>query len=257
MKRLLALALLTPVIALASTAFDGNWLMKLDSLKVSGKPDVYELSNGTFSCSSCAPSWKVTADGTDQAIAGHAYVDHVVVKVIDKSTVEMTDKLAGKTMNDAVITVSADGSKFTGKFTNYYGDKPATGTFSEKRIAPGPAGSHAISGSWMQDTLTDMNEAARLNVMKSTDNGIQISNNGQMVDAKFDGKRYAWSNDPGKTMSSFKKVSDSEIEQFDHRLGKLTDVSTWTVSADGKTLTLVDSDKLHGTKTSMVFEKQP
>jgi hypothetical protein len=81
--------------------------------------------------------------------------------------------------------------------------------------------------------------------------------NGQVVDAKFDGKRYAWSNDAGKTTSSFKKISDNEIEEFDHRMGKLTDVTTWTVSADGKSLTSVDSDKLHGTKTTAVLEKQP
>ncbi len=55
MKRLLALALLTPAFALASTPFDGNWMLRLDSLKVSGKPDVYDLSNGTFTCTSCAP----------------------------------------------------------------------------------------------------------------------------------------------------------------------------------------------------------
>jgi len=159
--------------------------------------------------------------------------------------------------NDAVLTASADGSKLMVKFTNNTGEKSMTGAYSEKRVAAGAAGSHAISGSWMQDSLSDMSDFARLNVIKSTDNGIQITWNGQMVDAKFDGKRYAWSNDAGKTTSSFKKLSDSEIEEYDHRLGKLTDVSTWTVSADGKTITLVDFDKLHGTKSTQVLEKQP
>jgi len=257
MKRLLALALLTPVIAFASTAFDGNWMTKVDSIKMTGKPDVYELSNGTFTCSSCVPSWKATADGTDQPIAGHAYVDHEVIKVIDKSSVEMIDKLAGKTMQDTVLTVSADGSKMTGKFTNNYGEKTATGSFTEKRKAAGPTGSHAISGTWMQDTVSDVSDAMRLTVIKTTDNGLQISWNGQMVDAKFDGKRYAWSNDPGKTMSTFKKISDTEITEVDHRMGKITDVITWTVAADGKTISQVDSDKLHDTKTSMTLEKQP
>jgi hypothetical protein len=153
--------------------------------------------------------------------------------------------------------VSADGSKLTGKFTNYYGDKPVTGTFSEKRVAAGPAGAHAISGSWMQDSIGDLSDAMRLSVIKSTDNGIQITWNGQSVDAKFDGKRYAWSNDPGKTMSSFKKISDTEIKEMDHRMGKITDVMTWTVSADGKSITEIDWDKLHDTKTSMMLEKQP
>jgi hypothetical protein len=257
MKKLLVLALITPVVALASTAFDGSWMIKTDSIKVTGKPDVYDLSNGTFSCSSCAPSWKITADGTEQVISGHAYVDHEVIKVIDKSSIEMTDKLAGKTMNDAVLTVSADGAKLSGKFTNYAGEKPVTGTFTEKRVAAGAAGSHAISGSWMQDTVSDISDAMRLTMLKGTDNGIQISWNGQMIDAKFDGKRYAWSNDPGKTTSSFKKISDTEIREIDHRLGKETDVTSWKVSADGKSLMETDWDKLHDTKTTMTLEKQP
>jgi len=47
MKRLLALALFAPLIASAGTAFDGSWLMRLDSVKVSGKPDVFVIGNGT------------------------------------------------------------------------------------------------------------------------------------------------------------------------------------------------------------------
>lgn len=199
----------------------------------------------------------MTADGTDQPVSGRAYGDHIAVKIIDKSSIQITEKLAGKIMNDAVATVSADGSKLTWKFTNNTGDKSITGSYSEKRTAAGPAGSHAISGSWMQEGLSEISEAARLTTFKGTDNGIQMTWNGQVVDAKFDGKRYAWSNDAGKTTSSFKKISDNEIEEFDHRMGKLTDVTTWTVSADGKSLTSVDSDKLHGTKTTAVLEKQP
>jgi hypothetical protein len=47
MKRLLALALFAPLIASAGTAFDGSWLMRLDSVKVSGKPDVFVIGNCT------------------------------------------------------------------------------------------------------------------------------------------------------------------------------------------------------------------
>jgi hypothetical protein len=198
----------------------------------------------------------VKADGTDQPVSGRSYSDHMAVKVIDKSSIEVTSKLAGKTMNDFVDTVSADGSKLTGKFTDNTGEKTVTGTFTEKRVAAGPAGSHAVSGSWIQDTVSDMSDADRLNVIKGTDNGIQITWNGQMIDAKFDGKRYAWSNDPGKTMSSFKKISDTQIKEIDHRLGKITDEITWTVSADGKSITETDRDLGRGTKTTMTLEKQ-
>lgn len=257
MKRLLALALVIPTVALASTAFDGSWMPKPDSAKVSNKPDVYALANGTFSCSSCVPSYSIPADGMDQPVTGHDYADHIAVKVISNSSIEITAKLAGKTMNDIVFTLSADGSRLNSSYTNNWGDKPVTGTGSEKRIAAAPAGSHAISGSWLMDKLTLAPDAGQLVVIKGTGDGIQVSWNGQMIDAKFDGKRYAWSNDPGKTMSTFKKVSDTEIKEVDHRAGKITDVLLMTVSADGKTLTQVDWDKQRGDKTSVAFEKQP
>ncbi len=56
MKKLIALALLLiPVASFAQSAFDGTWKTKLDSIKLTGKPDSYVLSAGMYSCSSCVP----------------------------------------------------------------------------------------------------------------------------------------------------------------------------------------------------------
>jgi hypothetical protein len=257
MKRLISLALLLPVMALAKSPFDGTWMTKVDSIKTSGKPDVFELTNGMYSCSSCVPAYKVKADGSEQPVAGHDYVDHESVKVVNATTLEFTDKKAGKLTQTTSMTVSADGSMLTGKFTNYTGEKPVTGGFSEKRVAAGPAGSHGTSGSWQQGPMSDLSDLARTVKMQSTDNGLKVMWNGQVLDAKFDGKDYAWTNDPGNTMSALKKVSDSQIEETDHRGGKLTDIQVFTVSADGKSITAVDNDKVHDTKTSSMMEKQP
>jgi hypothetical protein len=257
MKSLFALALLLPVMALAKSPLDGTWMTNVKSITTTGKPDVYDLSNGMYSCSSCVPAFKIKADGTDQAVAGHDYMDHEAVKVVNATTVEITDKKAGKVMQTLSESVSADGSMLTGKFTYNGGDKPVTGGFSEKRVAAGAAGSHAVSGSWQQGPMSDLSDAARTTKLQSTDNGMKIMWNGQTLDAKFDGKDYAWTNEPGNTMSSLKKVSDNQIEETDHRGGKVTDVTTLTVSADGKSITMVDSDMIHGTKTTSMLDKQP
>jgi len=81
--------------------------------------------------------------------------------------------------------------------------------------------------------------------------------NGQTTDAKFDGKQYATTNDPGQTMVALKKVSETQIEETDTRLGKVFDVVVYTVAADGKSITVVDTDPVHGTKTTFVMDKQP
>ena len=102
-----------------------------------------------------------------------------------------------------------------------------------------------------------MSEAGRTLMFRSTDNGIQLTWNGQMVDAKFDGKHYGWTNDPTMGTSSFKMISTTQLEETDYMLGKISDVTTYTVSADGKRISALDWDKRHGTKTSSVLEKQP
>lgn len=256
MKKLLALALVAPGLALAASPFDGTWKLRVDSITYSAKPDVYELSGGMYSCSSCVPAYKIKADGTDQPVPGHEYRDHQSIKVVDAMTIETVEKKGGKVISKSTQTVSADGKTLTGTFSNYTGKKEITGGWTEKRIAAGPAGAHAISGSWEGQPLNNLSDAALLTTFQSTHNGMKISWNGQVTDAKFDGKEYPTVGDPGKTMVTLKKVSDSQIDETDRRSGKVYDNIVWKVSADGKTLSLEDSDPVHESKTSWVADKQ-
>jgi hypothetical protein len=257
MKTLVALALLIPAVALAKSPFDGTWKAKLDSMQFSGKPDVFEISNGMYSCSNCVPPYKIKADGTDQPVPDHAYFDHESIKVIGPTSIEITDKKDGKVMSTSTMTVSADGSKLTGKFTSYAGEKVFSGTFTEKRVAPSAQGAHAISGSWQTDAMSDISEVARIVTLKSTPNGLKMTWNGQTTDAKFDGKEYPTVGDPGKTMVTLKKISATQIEETDRRHGKVFDVILWSIAPDGKTITTVDTDPQHETKVTQTLEKMP
>jgi hypothetical protein len=257
MKKMCALALLIPALAFAKSPFDGTWKTRPDSMTFSGNPDVFELSNGVYSCASCAPPYKIKADGTDQPVPEHDYLDHQAAKVVSPSVVEFTDKKAGKVMATSRYSVSADGKKLSGTWTSYVGEKPITGGFTEKRIAAAPAGAHAISGSWQTDSVTDLSDAARIVVLQSTPNGLKMMWNGQTTEAKFDGKEYPTVGDPGKTMITLKRLSETQIEETDRRRGKVFDVVLWTVAADGKTITTVDTDPVHGTKVTSILEKQP
>jgi hypothetical protein len=257
MKRLLALAVLIPTIAFAKSPFDGTWKTRLDSFQISGNPDNYELIDGMYDCRSCAPPYKIKADGSGQPVPKHDYLDHEAVKVLSPTTVEFTDKKGGKLMSTLTMSVSGDGSRITGKFTSYVGEKPIDGGFTEVRVGPGAAGAHAISGTWRQDSMSNLSDTARTVTLQSTPNGLKMMWNGQTTDAMFDGKEYPTAGDPGKTMVTLKKISDSQIEETDRRQRKVFDVIVWTVAADGKTITVVDTDPVHGTKTTYTTEKQP
>ena len=258
MKKMLLLLSLVPAIACASTAFDGTWKIKLDSMQFSGKPTEEEvIMNGSFTCKSCVPPFTIKADGKDQPTPVHNTRDHMAVKVVSPTTVESTQKVGGKVLGIVTETVSADGNRLTSAFVDNSGEKPIKGTFTSKRVGPAPAGAHAVSGAWMQDGVPEMSEAARIVVIESSANGIKSTSNGIIMDAKFDGKPYAMQNDPQRTFVTLKKINDRQFEERDTSEGKLQGVTVWTVSADGKTLTQVNEDLPHGTKSSVVFEKQP
>src|SRR5208283_1885985 len=147
MKFLFATALLVSTAAIAAGPFDGTWKTQLDSIQFSNKPDVYELKQGVYMCSSCVPPYSIKADGTDQKVSGHSYYDTAAVQVIDARTVQFAGKLAGKPTFSKSMAVSADSATLTESFKDMSGTQVVTGTQVSKRLAAGAPGSHAISGS--------------------------------------------------------------------------------------------------------------
>jgi hypothetical protein len=258
MRVVVATLLLIPAAAFAgSSSFDGTWKTRLDSIKVSGKPDSYTLAGGSYTCSSCDPALTVKADGMDHPVTGHAYYDSVTVKVINPNTVEFTYHRAGKVSGKVTDTVAADGKSYTGKFVNYDGTKEMTGTFTEKRVSAGPAGAHAISGEWLQDALPEANAATTTISYEMAGDHFKMSQNGQSYDAQFDGKEYPITGDPGHTTVTLKRIAANTIEETDHRQGKVTDVIHLATAADGKSLHIEDKDVAHGQTVTMTLDKQP
>jgi hypothetical protein len=255
MRVLTAALLLAPGAALATSAFDGTWKTNLDSVKVMGRPDVYLLADGEFTCSSCSPELKVKADGASHPVTGHAYYDEAMVKIVSPTSMEQVLKQGGKEFARLAETVSADGSILTVKFTTHIGAKVVTGEYTEMRTAKGPAGSHSISGSWLQTKISG-NDAMRTVHYEMTDGGFKMSWNGQSYDAKFDGKEYPITGDPGHTSVTLNKVDDNTVEEIDHRQGKVVDQVRLAVGKDGKTLAVTDRDLAHGQTVTYTLDKQ-
>jgi len=257
MKVLVAALLLAPVVALASSPFDGTWKIRTESMKVTGKPDVFGVADGMYTCTSCVPQVKVKADGTDQKVSGNAYHDTTAVKVLSPTSIEIVNKLAGKPTGSTTYEVSADGKSLTGKFTDYTGEKPATGTFNETRVLAAAAGSHAVSGTWQPGALVGANEETRTYRYEMTPDSFGMHWNGQTYQAKFDGKEYPVANDPGHTVVTLKMVDPNTVMETDHRLGKVTDEIRLAAAKDGKTLEVTDKDVQHGQTVTYTLEKQP
>ena len=256
-KMLLGLTLFVSGAVFAQTPFDGTWMTKLDTAKLPTKPDKYTLTNNMYECLTCVPKVSVKADGNDQKVTGHPYYDTMAVKVVSASSVEIIQKKDGKVMLSDTETISSDGKTLTDKWTDNSGTQPVTGEATSTRVAPGPAGSHSLSGSWRAEKLSNISENGLTVTYQGTENGLKMSDpNGNSYDAKFDGKDYPINGDPGHTMVSLKRIGNDTIEETDKRNGKIVGVYRMTVSKDGKSIQAEYNDKERGTKMSFTLEKK-
>jgi hypothetical protein len=259
MKKILFLLLLVPVLGWAQSPFDGTWKVDMSKSKLPEKPDVYLLQNGMYECKSCNPSINIKADGQFQKISGDPYRDSLMVKVVDDKHVEFASQKDGKDIGKTTRTVSDDGNTMTVAWT-YSGNPsggPVSGTDTMKRVAKGPTGSNAISGSWRDEkSVFATADALVFTFTSSGGDSLSYSNpTGQSYSAKFDGKDVPYVGDPGTTSVSLKRIGDS-IEETDKRYGKVISVAKMTVSGDGKTMTIAVDDKLNGTSATYVAVKQ-
>jgi len=255
----LLVSLLTPGLAMAQSAFDGTWKVDLKTAQFPKKPEVYLLQNGMYHCKTCVPPIDIKADGQDQKVTGHPYFDTMSIKVVDDRTIEDTTKKNGKTVGTSRTWVSPDGNMLMFEFTDSSATNadPVTGKGEETRVAKGPAGSHAISGSWRTTKIDSVSDNGLSFTYKVEGDSLTMTTpTGQSYTAKLDGTEAPYKGDPGTSSVSVKRLDKNTIEETDQRDGKVIAVARITVSADGKSMTVAVDDKLHGTSSQFVAVKQ-
>jgi hypothetical protein len=226
MKILLALLLLSPVPLLAQSPFDGTWIIDTNTTQLPQKPAVYLLAKGMF-------RWEGTeikADGNDQKVPETGYWDTISVRIVDDHAVEIISKKAGKTMFTEVDTVSPDGGTLTQLVKDTTEAQAITIETHSKRVDQGPAGSHALSGSWQAYKVSKSKSGSTITYRCTTDGFSAETPLGEKFDAKFDGKDYLVEDDPAHTMVSVKLLSPNMVEQTAKRGGKVVGVLRLTVA---------------------------
>jgi hypothetical protein len=125
------------------------------------------------------------------------------------------------------------------------------------RVAKGPAGSNAISGSWRTTSVENVSDNGLMFTYKTDGDSLSMTSpTGQSYTAKMDGTNAPFHGDPGVTQVSVKKLGKSAMQETDKRDGKVISVAKMTVAPDGKSMHVAVNDKLHGTSTSFVAMKQ-
>jgi hypothetical protein len=257
--RIAGALLMLPVLATAQSTLDGTWKIDLDQAQLSKKPDVYLLQHGMYECKSCVPPIRVKADGEEQQVSGHPYYDKISIKVLDDHSIATTRSRDGNMVSTEKTIVTVDGMTASTEFSDSSATNaaPVTGKTEMTRVAKGPAGSHAISGSWRTTKFANVSDNALTFTYQTKGDVLSMTTpTGQSFAAKMDGAFTPYSGDPGITSVAIHRIDRRTFQETDKSGAKVVSVTRISVAVTGTTLKLVVHDTLHGTTTTLVAAKQ-
>ena len=250
------LALTTPVFA--QSAFDGVWKIDLASAQLPDKPYVVSLQDGVYTCTSCVPVYSIPADGQMHRVEGFDYWDEMSVQAVDGHRVDDAQKLKGRMVGTSRTQISADGATMitTWADTSAPDGTTSTGESRLSRIAAGPSGSHAISGSWKSEAVANVSDVSLLLTLMLKDGVFSLrQGNGYALEARLDGPAAPVTGDLAGATARVRQLADGSIEETDHINGEAVSVMTMTPTPDGQMSVKIDNLK-SGTSVSYKLIKQ-
>jgi hypothetical protein len=249
-----------PAMALAQSPFDGVWELDISASPPPTTHYDYLLNSGTFRCASCDPPFEIPADGRDHALTGDPCIETASVTVADAYTLEEIDKRNGKTVGTMRLSVSPDRTTAIQDWTENCNEKGdiVSGKDELTRIADGPQGSHAVSGSWKLSKRLSRSTNAQVITLRLTDEAFTFADPaGQKYTARLDGTEAKFEGGVSQVLVSVKRTARDTVEETDKRDGTIVRTTRFVVSPDGKTLTVSMADAATGTSTVFVARKRP
>jgi len=244
--------------AFAASPVDGIWKIDTATAKLSTKPDVVTIKDGTYSCTSCTPPYTVAADGKPHPVADREYWDAASVAVIDASTVEVSRYRKGTLIGTSKVAVSADGNMLT--YTSTSADnaigKSTSSTSMSKRVGPAPAGSHATSGSWqaVNDGAQVAEEILTATISMKDDMVTMTLGTGEHYTAKLGGPQVPFVGDKAGAKVALTKSGTGFVET-DYVGGKAIGTYTY-LPVDATTMTFKATNLKAGTTDEFTLKKQ-
>ncbi len=224
-------------LALGQSPFDGTWRPDPQKPPPSQKPEVFEVTQDSYKCQSCDTPYSIKADGVDHPVAGNPYYDTLSITIVDAHTVKKLAKKGGSTVLESTMTVSADGRGLAESQALYgMGPRVIGMTGKSERTAPGPQGSHLLSGSWRL-LATDLTSHDEDTTFKLVGGSLSMSDRmGRSFSAELDGTEAPYKGDSELTSVWLKVIDSHTIEEYDKKDGKVVKISRWAIDPDGKTI---------------------
>jgi len=253
-RQSLAMALIvagTSVAAVADPPYIGKWKFNAAKSQLTGSTFTIENApGGMYKFDLQGYTYTFKTDGKEYPAPDGSLNTW---KATSADAWDVTSKLNGKVI--ATYAIAAKGDTLALRMSQKKPDGTSLDSSAAyKRLSGGPG----VMGKW-QSTEFKM-PALTIEFMANGADGVNYKDDtGYTYSAKFDGKDYA----PGGVMAgakyalSFKKVNDRSFAMTTKIDGKPYFVDTFTVSADGKTLTDDGSPVNAPTeKVKIVYDKQ-
>ena len=241
------------VCSAATDPFVGKWKLNPDKSKIADQMTIQAAGKNTYTLafSGSGETETVPADGTDHP---GIYGSTVSVTVEKPGTWKIVRKQKGATVLTAIWKLSRDGKTLTDAFTSNRPDGSTSTLILVYRRAGGKSG---IPGTW-ETTDVKIEGSYELGIQPFGGDGLSFITpdvpSGKSL--KFDGKEYRVPAGAGvEGMSAGRRQGPLGLEITTRVEGKVLDTRQLTVSADGKSLTIVIHRAGQRLPTSLTFDR--
>lgn len=261
----LLMLLLSPSRGKAQRLFDGFWLMDLPNAQLPTKPVRILLQHGMLHCDICRPPLDVKVDGQDHLIpsGGDACRNIALVEVLDDRTVEISYMENSRVTGATKLAVSPNGAVLTLQDVDACDikRKPQSSILEQTRLASGPEGSHAISGSWQITRASgqeyEMAEGLYIKDDKLTRTCVRMALGLPCYSfvAKLDGTYTSVAGEPEHVFVAVKRESANTLLETWKREDKVIQIERMTVDPAGQTMIILSTDPQRGTTESVTAKR--
>lgn len=163
--------------AQAASPFDGLWIDDLKTQMGEAGFDTYLVANGIYKCESCSPPRTYPADGKPRPVPGDASVISESVAVVGSRTI-ITQIVDPEMIRETTMTVAQNDQTATYVALDKWPGRTSRlrTEYLAKRVASGPAGAHAVSGSWLGVAYVEVPDEYRSVDLKEKDGLFTRSN---------------------------------------------------------------------------------
>lgn len=241
MKRFAALtiALLLGAPAIAGP-FTGTSVADLDSQAGLGK-DVYLVAHGYYSCESCTPPRHYRADGRMHRIVGDPEVTSESVTIAGPRTI-VTRLIEKAMIRSTTMTVAPDNRTATYVSIDHRSGirQPLKSVYLARRVGSAPAGAHPVSGTWQGVAYESVPELIRTTELRDEARSFTYRVPiGATYTARIGGGPAPLHGlGTEGQQAAVKRIDAHKIVETRTRSGEVIMVRTFTLSPDGKVLTM-------------------